>query len=48
MEPLTKSGALYNVALNCALHRQRKTCKNKFNDPICKSIYCKGQSSRKR
>lgn len=35
MEPLTKSGALYNVALNCALHRQRKTCKNKFNDPIC-------------
>jgi hypothetical protein len=33
----TLSGALYDVALECASKREHKKCRKKFNDPACQN-----------
>ena len=48
MGNLSGTGSLYDVALTCAWHRGRGSCKNKFNDPACNQCkwylykYCNG------
>ena len=51
MGNLSGTGSLYDVALTCAWHRGRRSCKCQFNDPDCDQCkwylykYCNGDSA---